>query len=429
MKNIITFLSIFLLGALALGSCIEDGFSTSPSDQPVFSADTVDMGVLFTDEPSPTSRFKVYNPHSKSLLISSVRIVGDNAGCYRVNVDGMSGAAFSDVEIRGKDSVFVLVEATLPPNSSGKPMTVDAKLEFMTNGVASEVVLRACGQDVRRLREYVVESDEIFDAALPYQIYDSLVVAEGATLTLAHGATLYFHDKASMIVRGTLLAEGTAEAPVNMRNTERGLAIEGDGAGGEPSLSMLNCRLHNSAGTVLEAVHSSVEAVGCEFAEGGAGLVALHGGSHEFRYCTFANNYLFSAVSGPAVALSHVSADAKTGFDDGSGLPYIEARISNSVIYGIGADISHGDLTGTCVSVHRCLMRSKGSDDDNFTDCLWEADPLFYTERSEYVFDYRLRPESPAIGAADPAISAPADFYGHARGSVPDLGAYVFEAP
>lgn len=78
MKNIITFLSIFLLGALALGSCIEDGFSTSPSDQPVFSADTVDMGVLFTDEPSPTSRFKVYNPHSKSLLISSVRIVGDN---------------------------------------------------------------------------------------------------------------------------------------------------------------------------------------------------------------------------------------------------------------------------------------------------------------------------------------------------------------
>ena len=213
MKNIITFLSIFLLGALALGSCIEDGFSTSPSDQPVFSADTVDMGVLFTDEPSPTSRFKVYNPHSKSLLISSVRIVGDNAGCYRVNVDGMSGAEFTDVEIRGKDSVFVLVEATLPPNSSGKPVTVDAKLEFMTNGVASEVVLRACGQDVRRLREYVVESDEIFDAALPYQIYDSLVVAEGATLTLAPGATLYFHDKASMIVRGTLLAEGTAEAP------------------------------------------------------------------------------------------------------------------------------------------------------------------------------------------------------------------------
>lgn len=193
----------------------------------------------------------------------------------------MSGAEFTDVEIRGKDSVFVLVEATLPPNSSGKPVTVDAKLEFITNGVASEVVLRACGQDVRRLREYVVESDEIFDAALPYQIYDSLVVAQGATLTLAPGATLYFHDKASMIVRGTLLAEGTAEAPVNMtgdrrgnvvtdisfdimsrqwdgvrfavsssgnrlshtdmRNTERGLAIEGDGAGGEPSLSMLNC--------------------------------------------------------------------------------------------------------------------------------------------------------------------------------------------
>lgn len=464
MKNILTFLSIFILGALAAGSCIEDGFSTSPSDLPVYSVDTLDMGVIFTGEPSPTSRFKVYNPHSKSLLISKVRVAGDNAGCYRVNVDGISGTEFDNVEIRGRDSLFVLVEATLPSNDSNGPVAVDARMEFTANGVTTGVVLRATGQNVRRISDYTVSADEVIDATLPCQVFDSIVVAEGATLTLRPGAVLYFHDKASLIVRGTLVSEGSAEAPVHMtgdrrgnvvgdisfdimsrqwrgvtfaststgnslqytdiRNTEHGVRLD-DGA----SLSMLDCRLHNSAGHVLEAEHAAVEAVGCEFAEGGAGLVRLCGGRHSFRHCTFANNYLFAAITGPAITLEHLSSDEKNGADDGSGKPYMEARISNSVIYGIGADITPGDLGYTSVQVHRCLLSSKGSDDSHFTACLWDTDPLYYTERENYVFDYRLRPGSPAIGAADPAESAPADFYGRQRGAAPDMGAYVFVEP
>lgn len=79
--------------------------------------------------------------------------------------------------------------------------------------------------------------------------------------------------------------------------------------------------------------------------------------------------------------------------------------------------------------LHRCLFKSEGSDDDNFTECIWDADPLYYTIRSEYLFDYRLMPESPAIGAADPAYAAPADAYGRPRGTSPDLGAYVYTEP
>ena len=33
-----------------MGSCIEDGISTSPSDQPEFSVDTLAIGDVFTDE-------------------------------------------------------------------------------------------------------------------------------------------------------------------------------------------------------------------------------------------------------------------------------------------------------------------------------------------------------------------------------------------
>jgi hypothetical protein len=74
-------------------------------------------------------------------------------------------------------------------------------------------------------------------------------------------------------------------------------------------------------------------------------------------------------------------------------------------------------------------MKSSGSDDDNFISCLWGSNPLFYTVREDYVFDYRLKDDSPAIGAGDAASTRPEaalDAYGLARGSAPDLGAYVY---
>lgn len=79
------------------------------------------------------------------------------------------------------------------------------------------------------------------------------------------------------------------------------------------------------------------------------------------------------------------------------------------------------------VTVRRSLLKSNGSDDSNFINCIWGEDPLYYTVRSDYYFDYRLQPESPAIGTADPALIPEAgrkDFYGTDRGSNPNLGAY-----
>lgn len=110
-------------------------------------------------------------------------------------------------------------------------------------------------------------------------------------------------------------------------------------------------------------------------------------------------------------------------------MPYTKADISNTIIYGMNADLSHGDLSGTGIFLRRCLLKSEGTDDDNFTDCLWDSDPMFRTVRTDYLFDYRLQPESPAIAQGFPQYLAPeaaVDRYGNPRGLVPDLGAYVF---
>lgn len=460
MKNF-RFLLLFFFAALAAGlsSCIEDGFTTSPSDQPTFSVDTLDMGVIFTEQASTTHRFVVYNRASKGMNIDRISLSGDNARLFRLNVDGFSGTDFSNVEIRAKDSIFVLVETTLPANDRTVPVEITASLDFLTNGVEQSVVLAATGRDVTRLRAVTVDIDTRLTAERPYQIYDSLVVAEGATLTVDPDAELYFHDGAMMVVRGRLVAVGSpdheitfagdrtgfvaADIPFDLmsrqwtgmfftststgnrldyclvKNTWQGVTADSS------DLTMINTRLRNSGGYALETYHSAIRAYGCEFAEAASGAVLLHGGSHLLDQCTLANYYLFSALEGPILQFGHLDAES----DDASGLPYLQAQISNCIIYGNGKDISHGDLTGTGVYLRRCLLKSNGTDDDNFISCIWDKDPLFYTVREDYVFDYRLREGSPAIGAADPAFNAPeaaADRYGSPRGAVPDLGAYVY---
>ena len=467
MKKILYILTICMLCV----ACIEDGFTTSPSDQPAFSTDTLDLGIVFTEQPTTTSRFIVHNRHSKQLSISDISLSGEYADCFRLNVDGISGRSFSNVDIRGKDSIFVLVEATFPQGAQALT-DFDTKVNFTTNGVTQSVVIAAKGQNVRRYRGETLRRNMRFDSELPYQIYDSLVVAPNTTLTLAEGTQMLFHDGAMLIVRGTLISEGTVENPVvmtgdrtgnvvtdisfdimsrqwigvfftessrgnrlvntNIRNTWQGLTISGSlmaDYSRNPQLQMVNCRLRNSGGLVLEAYHTGLRAIGCEFGEAAEGLVYIQGGEYIFNHCTFANNYLFAAISGPAIGFGHVSSDPDTGLDDGSQMPYTKADFSNCIIYGIGADLSHGDLIGTDIYFRNCLLKSKGEDDDNFIACLWDQDPLYYTVRDEYFFDYRLKPESPAIATADWSLTldeAKTDGYGLERTDPTDLGAYVF---
>ena len=162
--------------AVMLSGCIEDGFTSSPADQPTFSTDTLDMGMVFTEAGTPTHSFTVYNRASKNLLISSIGL-RDGSQVFRLNVDGISGRTFQNVEIRPNDSIFVLVEATLPPNGQNTPIEISDRLDFVTNGVRQTVVLRADGQDILRHRGLVIGSDTRLSAEKPYQIFDSLVVA------------------------------------------------------------------------------------------------------------------------------------------------------------------------------------------------------------------------------------------------------------
>lgn len=463
LKNILSFLPVFVIMTL-FTSCIEDSFTTSPSDQPDFSCDTLKMGQMFTLEASPTSRFTVYNRHDKMLNISSISLRDDSEGIFRLNVDGISGRNFSNVEIRPNDSIFVYVETTLPENGQTHSVDIESHLDFVTNGVRRTVVILANGTDAVRCRDLTISSDTRWTSDRPYIVYDTLRIAPGATLTLDAGVKIHFHDKAAMKVEGTLISNGTPEANVEMSGDRFGnvagslpyelmsgqwggiyftststgntltctdIRNSSDGLTFEPAQTdeivarLYNCRIRNTKNYIIDARHTNLQLVGCELADASTGILNLVGGRQQINHCTIANYYLFTALGGPAIQMSHLNEET----DDESGRPYLSADFSNSIIYGNGTELSHGDLTDTQVYFRNCLFKSEGTDDDNFISCLWNADPLYYTVRNEYYFDYRLQPDSPAIGVSDQSLDSyglTTDRYGVSLANPADLGAYVF---
>lgn len=464
MRSLLIFI-LALIAAAGVQSCISDDFNTSSGVRLRFSTDTVAFDTVFTDLGTPTARLKVFNPDKKAVSIASIAF-RDPSSVFSMNVDGVSGTSFRDVEIRGGDSIFIFIECFIPESQKNEPFLMEDKLLFNTNGTEQSVVVEAYGQNVTRLRNIEVTSDMTMTADRPYVIFDSLTVRPGATLRIDPGARLLFHDKASLVVEGRLEAVGEPGRLIDlrgdrlddvlpdvgydimagqwqgvriaagsfdnrmeycdMRSTQQGLRIDSTADLSRQKLTLVNSWLHNSQSTVLDSRHARVDAYGCIFSEAAEAVVRLTGGLHRFSQCTLANYYLFKVPSEAILSMYHVLPEDQVNGDDGN--PLMKADFDNSIIYGIAPDINTGDLTGSAVFLRYVLLKSSGEDDDNFIHCLWDEDPMFETIREDYIFNYRLKPDSPAIGAGDPSLVPPQsliDIDGTPRRTPPSLGAYA----
>lgn len=448
-------------------SCISDEMTTSSNDILSFSRDTVNFDTVFTDLGTPTARLVVRNRAKKGLNISSIRFKKSDTN-FSMNVDGMSGKDFKDIEIRGKDSIFMFIECYIPETQGKSPGLVEDEIEFVTNGVTQTVRVEAYGLNVTRLRNVRVTSDMTLTAEQPYVVFDSLTVAPEVTLRIEPGAQILFHDGASMVVEGRLEAKGEpgkmialrgdrldnvlpdveydimagqwkgirfAAASfdnrldfVDMRSTVKGVTVDSCADISRQKLTITNSWLHNSQGNVLSSAYAKVDAYGSCFSEAADAVVSLKGGSHEFLQCTIANNYLFSAIRNPLLSLYHVFEKDRV---EGNAQPLMKASFLNSIIYGLADDLNIGDFADSDVYFRYVSLKAEGSDDDHFLNCLWDTDPMFCTVRPDYYFNYRLKEDSPCKSAGDAAFVTPQvqtdmDGVNRLASEAPSLGAYQY---
>ncbi len=451
------------LVAVALTGCINDEFSTSSSDLLTFSTDTVKFDTVITRQGTPTKQFLVYNKGKKMLNISSIKVAGESKGHFFLNVDGMKGDEFHDIEVRGDDSIFVFVESRLDPTNQDEPEYLEDNIEFVTNGVTQKVAITAWGQDVIILNDTTLSAPTHLTDRKPYVVYGTLTVDTLVNVTIDPGATLLFHDKASLLVKGRLTAKGTQDKPivlrgdrldhvvgeigfdimsgqwdgvyfnygsynnelsfVTMRGNTYGMQVLSDDMS-RRSLHLFNCVLHNATYVTLMGVNAWIDAEGTELSDAGVVVADFLGGKLRFANCTLANYYLFAAIEGPILNL-------ETTWEDGSEAVF-DAYFDNCIFYGNNtADLNVNELDGLNVYLRNCLLKSEGQDDACFINCVWAADPKFYTEREKYIFDYRLHNGSDAIARGDRSMcpaSARYDRYGVDRFAAEghDIGAYVW---
>ena len=120
----------------AIFSCSDDdSFTSSPNNRLVFSSDTVSLDTVFSQVPTATKTFWVYNRSGDGIRCANVRLERGNQTGFRVNVDGAflgssSGFLVNDVEVRNKDSIRVFVELTSPMNNKVEPTLLEDNLIF-----------------------------------------------------------------------------------------------------------------------------------------------------------------------------------------------------------------------------------------------------------------------------------------------------------
>lgn len=484
MKQIILFfgrvkwLSQLLAVIILTMSCTDnDTFSTDRNNRLTFTQegaviDTLDIDTVFTQVGSSTHTFIVNNNSSDGIRLTNVILRGGNQYGFRVNVDGTylskeNGYQMNDLEIRKGDSVRVFVEV-LAPKHSGIPYAelTDQLVFNLESGVSQSLTLHACSMDAKEMRGKVVTADETLDGSTPLIIYDSLVVAEGATLTIPAGTTLYFHDKAGIDVRGTLRVEGTPEANVTMRGDRLDHMFDYlpyDGVSGQwegihirqssynniithadihgaynaivcdssdvskLKLDIRNSIVHNNKGYGLWLTHSSVSIVNCQITNALYNCLYVCGGNYYINNCTIAQYYVINKAGDYACHF--------TNTHDGHHYPLYRFDVYNSIITGMSDDaiLGNGDTLSTYnYYLDHCLIKTPAFQSDKIKDIIFDKDTLEWTSDKNFRlidhdnlrYDFRLDTLSIALGKADATTSEPTDLHGRPRKSTPDLGCY-----
>ena len=364
MRNLVFLFFIAL--ALSVTSCRKD-FSTIPSFGSLeFSKDTVFLDTIFSNIGSATYNLKVYNRGNNDITIPTIALENGVGSNYRLNVDGIPGKSFENIDILAKDSIFIFIETTIDVTSVPNPLYTDRILfdnglneqdvdlvtlvqdaNFIFPGrdpITLEVdVLTLDNQPTTIQGRFLDDSELNFSNTKPTVIYGYAAVPANKTLVIDAGSKIHFHDNSGLIidsnakleVNGTLsekvvfegdrlehafsntpgqwgiiwIRDGSKENVINhaqIKNGVAGIVVDGiDNNSSIPTVTIKDTEIFNHSNFGVLARESRV--LGENLVVGNAGeasLACIAGGDHNFVQSTFANYWINGIRSLPTVLLN-----------------------------------------------------------------------------------------------------------------------------
>lgn len=467
MKHLLTPIFILITLSLFVQSCHDDdNFSSDPNLSIGFSQESIVFDTVFTSVTSPYQVLKIYNNNDKSISLSSVRIANPDQSGFRFNVNGSAGTELHDVDLYKNDSIFIWVDINAKKQSSS---TVTDYIEVSWNGNTNRLPLSAEVIDVEVWDNKTIGGLLTLEANSNYYIKGRVDVPEGAQLDIKEGVTLYFDQKGTLDIAGTVTMHGTAERRITLRGHRfdyiqkgvrydnasgqwQGITVRGNSynnifenvnirnsvvgvnflqsSADQKKATFKNSIIHNTSKLGLQAVSCDIEAVNCQFTNSGGSLLYLIGGKSNFLHCTVANYYEWdNARSASSVVLSEVLS--------GASYPFIECRFTNSIIVGLFYDELDVFVQSNPSSIlfNTCLIQSsRVLENPIYKDTKWNIQSAFLFKdlsyKGDFNYSFELIEGSAAIHSANrqEALIAPTDLRGIDRlvNVMPDIGCYQY---
>jgi hypothetical protein len=467
-------LSLLLTG-IAMSACRKEDTLYQGSASLNFSEDKILFDTLFTTIGSSTYILKVSNPYDDKLNIERIALARGSQSNFRMNVDGVSGITFNNVEIPAHDSIYIFVEVTIDPTATSTPYLITDSILFTTNGNLQDVDLIAYGRDayfiiadrhIQGLPPFKIvageHTDTTWTSQKPIVIYGYAVVDSTATLRIEAGTEIYFHSAGGLWIYkgGCLKVTGTKDNPVifdgdrpedyfddmpgqwdriwineGSVDNEINYAVIKNGFIGIQAeflqedmgnkIKISNTIIKNMSGVGIFARFSKIDAENLVVNNCQQYSVALTmGGNYEFRHSTLVNYWSESVRKTPALYLNNY-------YMDGNNTIYpfdLYARFYNSIVYGNMEDELVIDHAGGLADVkfENILARTtqNTSNSNIWVNTYKNLNPDFVSIDDQ---DFHLGPNSEVKEKGKAGIAPTTDLDGILRNvSTPSLGAYEF---
>lgn len=356
------------LTLLVFSSCRKDFSAELSSGNLSFSKDTVYLDTVFTNIGSSTYNLKVYNKSNKNISIPSISLGKSESSFYRLNVDGIPGKIFENIEILAKDSLYIFIETTIDFSQVSNPIYTDSiifdngenlqdvKLVTLVkdahflfpsknaNGFIETISIGTTldGEDLN-VNGFYLDDNTSFTNEKPYVIYGYCAVPENKTLTIEAGAKIHFHANSGLIVskNATLIIDGELNKEVFIegdrlesqfseisgqwgaiwlragsknnsikntiiKNASAGIISDSIGNNDTPTLIIKNSQIYNSSNFGILGRETNIYGENLVINNSGqSSLACTVGGTYNFVHSTFANFWNNSFRQAPSVLINN----------------------------------------------------------------------------------------------------------------------------